>query len=97
MSDREESNDLKEDNNSQDMDENLSSEKNELNPYDTEEAYELYKQFVKDIEFVQMLGDVGYLRQLHVRGYLYDQKFQEYLRGLNYLFQRQWIKLIRYP
>jgi hypothetical protein len=49
------------------------------------------------MEFVQMLGDVGYLRQLHVRGYLYDQRFQEYLRGLSYLFQKQWLRLIRYP
>lgn len=52
---------------------------------------------MKDIEFVQMLGDVGYLRQLHVRGYLYDQRFQDYIRGLTYLLQKHWIRLIRYP
>lgn len=44
-----------------------------------------------------MLGDLGYMRQLHARGYLYDPVFQEYLKGLRYLFQKHWIKYIRFP
>ena len=48
----------------------------EPNHQDPQESYELYKQLVKDLEFVQMLGDIAYLRQLHVRGYFFDKKFQ---------------------
>ena len=44
-----------------------------------------------------MLADVSYLRQLRDRGYFYDRRFQEYLRGLDYLLQPQWICLIRRP
>ena len=64
---------------------------------DAEENHQLYKQLVKDMEFVQMLADVAYLRQLHTRGYFYDEKFTEYIRNLSYLFLPQYIKLIRYP
>ncbi len=65
--------------------------------FDVEETYQLYKQLVKDMEFVQMLADVEYLRALHIRGYFYDDKFLEYIKNLSYLFQKQYIKMIRYP
>lgn len=64
---------------------------------EVEENYQLYKQLIKDLEFVQMLADIEYLRALHVRGYFYDEKFQDYIRNLSYLFNRQYIKLIKYP
>ena len=65
---------------------------------DADENYQLYKQLIKDLEFVQMLGDVNYLRELHTRGYFYYDKFIEYIRNLScYIFLPQYIKLVRYP
>jgi len=44
-----------------------------------------------------MLADVRYISQLHLRGYFYDRKFKDYLKGLTYLLNREYIKLMRYP
>ena len=64
---------------------------------DTDEIYELYLQFKKDAEFVQMLADVVYIKQLRERGYFYDSKFLTYLKGLTYLFQPTYATIIKYP
>jgi hypothetical protein len=62
-----------------------------------DECFSIYRQFVKDLEFVQMLADIDYVRQLHVRGYLYDPQFKEYISALSYLLTPENIRLIRYP
>lgn len=65
---------------------------------DAQENYQLYKQLIKDLEFVQMLGDVNYIRELHKRGYFYDDHFIQYIRNLSYyIFLPQYIKMVRYP
>ena len=44
-----------------------------------------------------MLADTQYLEQLYYRGYFYDANFQEYLKGLGYLFEGRYLRLIRRP
>ena len=45
-----------------------------------------------------MLGDVNYIRELHKRGYFYDDHFIQYIRNLSYyIFLPQYIKMVRYP
>jgi hypothetical protein len=69
----------------------------EVGDYELDECYSIYRQFVKDLEFVQMLADIDYVRQLHVRGYLYDPQFREYISALSYLLAPENIRLIRCP
>ena len=49
------------------------------------------------MEFLQMLADPEYLYALNMRGYFFDEKFMEYLKGLAYLLQWEYIKLMRFP
>ena len=40
-------------------------------PENLHDKHALFLQLTKDIEFVQMLADPNYLRELHKRGYFY--------------------------
>ena len=44
-----------------------------------------------------MLASPYYIMELNQRGYLYDDNFQRYAKGLQYLFKEEYITMIKYP
>lgn len=62
-----------------------------------EDRYSVYRQMIKDIEFVQMLADPRYVFDLIKRGYFHNEKFRSYINGLKYLYRPEFFKLVKYP
>ncbi|UVC54260.1 hypothetical protein MACJ_003796 [Theileria orientalis] len=54
-------------------------------------------RFEVELEFVQCLSNVYYLRYLKNRGYFDDERFRAYLFYLQYWRTREYIKYIKYP
>ena len=45
-----------------------------------------------------MLADPNYFRELHKRGYFYDEKFLTYMKNLGeYMFLPQYVEMVKYP
>ncbi|BAM41011.1 SOH1-like protein [Theileria orientalis strain Shintoku] len=54
-------------------------------------------RFEVELEFVQCLSNVYYLKYLKNRGYFEDERFRAYLFYLQYWRTREYIKYIKYP
>ena len=55
---------------------------------------------VKDLEFIQLLGNPKYIIELVNRGYFYNQDFINYLHQLKqtfYKLESEFLHLIKYP
>ena len=54
-------------------------------------------RLLQDIEFIQMLGSIDYMRYIIQKGYLGDEAFLEYLRYLNYLQGAHYSHFVTFP
>ena len=52
---------------------------------------------LEDIEFIQMLSNLEYIRYIVSKGFLQDRSFLDYLRYLEYLKSPRYSHLIAFP